>query len=147
MPSRFPSGSSRPPSSVSAYSFWIGLGLAGAAITLAVLGFTLNQADELPQEGVEPNSGVVLRQAPTAATLVLVDEPTSIDEMSGEPNPLHQLVVDKYAGRRVYRIRATTYGDEIIVDYVTGKLMAVQELPGKFSIPPAPMEETIVTSS
>lgn len=142
MPSLLPSGSSRPSGSVTTNSFWIGLTLAGAAIALAVVGFSLESGGS----GELPGSAALSPNPLATESLPVVSEGLHIDQVA-TINPLHQLEVSQHEGRRVYRIRATAYGDEIIVDYITGKLISVKETPGKFVLPPRPMPDSIVTAS
>jgi hypothetical protein len=146
MPSLPPSTSS-PLSSVSTYSFWIGLGVAGAAIALAVLGFSLEREGE-----VDPPSQAPLLFAPTDSTgpvfLPTSDSPgvTAHARLGGKGIPLYQAEVGDHEGRRVYRIRATAGGDEIVVDFTTGKFIAVRELTEIISPSPAPVIADPATS-
>lgn len=146
MPSLPPSTSS-PLSSVSTYSFWIGLGVAGAAIALAVFGFSLEGEAEVDPSGQAP---LLLAHADSTDTVFL---PTPVSRggivharMDGKGIPLYQAEVSDHEGRRVYRIRATADGDEIVVDYATGKFITVRKLTEKISPSPAPRIDVRATS-
>lgn len=136
MPSLPPSGSSHPRSSVSAHSFWIGLGVAGAAIALAVLGFSLQS--DTPNE--LPAGARLDRIAPVDSP------PVSIAIAADSVNHQPLMEVSRHEGRQVYRIRVTDSGDEIIIDYFTGKLIAVREISPKFSSPFPKIESTATSS-
>lgn len=147
MPSRFPSGSARPPSSVSAHSFWIGLGLACAAITLSIVGFSQENNDDRPEfEMAAP--AISDLQITEAAQVVALPREEAVRSEIYKNLPMYKAELGWFDGRQVYRIRPTSYADELIVDYHTGKLIAVNEVPARHVVPsPPPMIEKIISSS
>jgi hypothetical protein len=124
---------------VSNGSFWLGLGLAGGAIALSILGFSLmsDSADDAPPQVVQHRLLPPNPLSITAPTSMAIEIPMIA---ARQPSPLDLLELDDQSGRRVYRIRATPYGDELIVDAETGKLLAVKDVNGKITRHPPTAE-------
>lgn len=76
---------------------------------------------------------------PSAGGIVDLDDAVAQPVQMARPT-LHTIVLEQRDGAQVYRIRAHANGDEMIVDAVTGRLLAVRDAKGKTTLwPMSPM--------
>lgn len=119
--------------SVRAWHGWWYLGMTAALSAIAVALILRGRDDKphpVPPLGTQPDGVAhkMIRTLPQPVSLVATDI----------TQPLYTIVPDEKDGAQVLRIRTHADGDELIVDALTGRLVAVRDSKGRTIAVPAP---------
>jgi hypothetical protein len=123
------------PASVRAWQGWWPLAVTAAlsAVVFAIIVRGREDKPNAPSEpGTRPDAAAhkMIRVLPRPETLVAVDA----------VQPQCNIVAEERDGTQVLRIRTHEFGDELIVDAVTGRLVAVRDSMGRtISVPMPPV--------